>query len=366
MIFLIFSKKYNLIGFDMTFDNKKIEDLLADDSFLRWLGGDAAPEESEMWEKWLLQDPANETICREAKKLYRSLNFKEELPDTIGELNKLRSAVANYEMARRRSASRPAYYRVSIAVAAILLLALTVFFQFGEWNHAAEEAVSEPVFEEVNTRYGQLQQIRFPDGSSVILNANSSLAYPESFSGEEIVFHIDGEAYFDIVPAGSGDDIRRRYTIKTPDGSVSVLGTRFNVNTRNSSTEVVLEQGVVEVSAGEGAVRDEGERQSYIMSPGELAIFSAKNGQIRTESIRTELYTSWRNLELVFDETPLYQIADRIEHTYGVEVVIRNRELRNMRFSGTAPNENLSVLLEGLRILLNVPITEEPQTVTIG
>jgi transmembrane sensor len=363
---LIFSKKYNLIGFYMTFYNKKIEDLLADDSFLRWLDGDAAPEESEMWENWLHEDPANESTYREAKKLYRSLSFKEELPDTLGELNKLRSAVANYEMARHTSTSRPAYYRASIAVAIVLLLALTVFFQFGDWNRAAEEVISEPVFQEVNSRYGQLQQIRFPDGSSVMLNANSSLAYPESFSGEEIVFHIEGEAYFDIEPQEGSDEIRRRYSVRTPDGLVSVLGTRFNINTRNNSTEVVLEQGVVEVSAGEGTVHDESRSKSYIMSPGELAVFSAENGQIHAESIRTELYTSWRNLELVFDETPLYQIADRIEYTYGVEVVIRNQELRNMRFTGTAPNENLSVLLEGLRILLDVPITEEPQTVTIG
>lgn len=341
-----------------------IENLLADDSFIRWINGEAAPEEEQHWERWLMQDPARSQKVREAVQLRRELKFKEELPDTIADLNKLRNAVNRYESIKQPNPGRHNYW-VTAAVAAILLVASLVLIRFGNWDMVHDEAPVELVFQDVKTGNGQLQRITFPDGSSVLLNANSLLRYPESFSGNQITFKLEGEAYFSLVNDSEKTGSGRVFTVQTPEGEVTVLGTRFNVHARENQTEIVLEQGKVQVAslfdAGTGV-----SSQTYVMTPGQRSKIHASSDEIEVDAVQADLFTAWTNLELRFRDTPLNEITKRIEQTYGVEVVIKDESLRNTRFSGTAPNENLSVLLEGLRTLLNVPIMEEPNLITIG
>lgn len=344
----------------MEYRNDKIEDLLMDDSFIRWINEEADALEIERWENWIRKDPANASKYHEAIELYRGLRFQEEVPDTLLELNILNESLSRVGPHRTRQTSN---YRISLSIAALLLLGLLFLFKNIDSSQTPSK-IPEQTLTEVTTSFGQIQKINFPDGSSVTLNANSTLKYPEPFLRNDVEFVLDGEAYFSIEPFLNNTGERRRFAVKTESGVVNILGTSFNVNTRNSETKVVLDHGEVEVINGfESEISSE---KRYVMTPGELAIFSALHDRIDVSKVRADLYTSWRNLIWIFDEISLFEIAERIESTYGIDVEITDKKTGNMKFSGTAPNENLSVLLEGLRTLLKVPIKEDIDVIIIG
>nr|WP_286670496.1 FecR domain-containing protein [Fodinibius salsisoli] len=211
------------------------------------------------------------------------------------------------------------------------------------------------------TGYGEVKRVTFFDGSKIILNANSKLTYPKTHQGGDMQVELQGEAYFNIAHK-SGQE-QRLFSVLTAEGKVAVLGTKFNVNTHSEGTEVVLEEGKVKVQKTNPKDRA---NKPYIMSPGELAMLFSNKSNIKIQNVDSELYTSWKNFELKFKNTPLHRIADRIEEIYGVEVEFSNKSLREIEFSGSAPNKNFEVLLEGLRTLLKIPVTYEGNTIIFG
>src|SRR5690625_2926741 len=102
------------------------------------------------------------------------------------------------------------------------------------------------------------------------------------------------------------------------------------------------------------------------MSPGELALFSNSGDGFQVRDVHTDLYTSWTELAWGFDNTPLSDIAKRIESTYGLEVIIKETETAQRKFSGTVTNQNLTYFLEGLNTLLGVPTESDTDTIIIG
>jgi transmembrane sensor len=85
-------------------------------------------------------------------------------------------------------------------------------------------------------------EVLLADGSTVYLNRDSRLTYPESFRGESRRVSLSGEAYFDIAP-----DTKHPFIIDAGKASVKVLGTSFNVITENAESEVE-----VYVASGQG------------------------------------------------------------------------------------------------------------------
>ncbi|WP_378174469.1 FecR family protein [Aquimarina sp. SS2-1] len=83
------------------------------------------------------------------------------------------------------------------------------------------------------------QSVNLPDGSLVLINRNSSIAYKEDFDVR--IVQLEGEAFFDVVPG------KERFIVTTDLGEIEVLGTEFNVKTTASQLEVDVKEGVVEV-----------------------------------------------------------------------------------------------------------------------
>lgn len=352
----------------MSKQNDQIAQLLTDDSFLRWINDEATPPEQQKWDRWLEEDPANIQLLREARELYRSLQFEEEQPNTTAQLHRLEEAL-DAEKKRRRKIPltgkvRPKSYWMRAAAVIVLLVAVLVVIQFTGWSSEQQPAKEESgiTFETVQTDYGETRVLTFSDGSEITLNAHSRLTYPATARpGDDMEVELEGEAYFSI--DRKLGDRQRTFSVKTPGGRIAVLGTKFNVNSYSQNTEVVLEEGEVQVETAENS---EGSDQTYTMSPNELVRLQPGSRDFKVEKVDTELYTSWTGFELKFRNTPLRQIAGRIKQLYGVNVEFRNENMKEVKFSGSAPNKNFAVLLEGLRTLLDIPIEYEKDTITFG
>jgi len=344
-----------------------IEDLLADDSFIRWISHSAIEEEQDYWEQWMAGDPAREVMVREAKKLHQSIHYNRfDTPDIKSELSGLEETISQYETSRAimeessQGKRNPAYYWMRVA--AILLLTVTVGWgiyvgipqsQLDKEEEKIEWTVSE-------TEYGEKRALQLSDGSKIILNADSRLRYPQRTAGNDFQVWLEGEAYFDIVHKNGAD--QRQFTVRTKDGNVRVLGTKFNVNTRKKQTEVVLEEGQVKIEKPDTS---HSSSISHVMRPGELARFDSYQNKIDIEVINPALYTSWTKDQLMFEGTSLREIAHHIETIYGLEVRITSPELGQLLVSGTVSNNNLPVLLASLSRLLDVDIDRQEELILI-
>ncbi len=236
----------------------------------------------------------------------------------------------------------PAWYRVAAAVALLVAFAALYRFQWGSQQRLV-------------TAYGETRQVWLPDGSQAVLNANSSLTFSRDWqAGQPRQVYLQGEAFFLVrkqpTPAGG-----TKFTVRTDGWEVEVLGTAFNVFSRREKRQVVLEHGRVRLRATAGTI--------ITMRPGELVEQLGGNAPVH-RVVDPEEFSAWRNREIVFHDTPLRQIAQKIEELHGVRVVIANSAPADVKLTGTYPTDNLDLLLKIVAGAAGVQVAQQGNRVT--
>lgn len=157
------------------------------------------------------------------------------------------------------------------------------------------------------------------DGSLVWLNAGSELRYPNTFVENQRVVYLKGEAYFDVTK-----DRSHPFIVKTISSEISVLGTSFNVNTRENSCVTTLVEGRVRMKHG---IKD-----SVELRAGQQA-WVAGTEKIRVQEVDTRYYTSWMNNMFAFRETSLREIATVLEDWYECKCRFESAALENIPYT---------------------------------
>jgi len=218
----------------------------------------------------------------------------------------------------------PAYYKVA-AVVALLVISVAVYFSLQTWN--AEVTYT--------TAFGETQEITLPDQSTIILNANSTLRYHKEWTAQQSrEVWLEGEAYFTVTHTENN----QKFLVHTNNLEVEVLGTQFNVNNRRGKTEVVLNSGKVKLNL------EKDKKEEVFMEPGDLVAYSAENQDYERKQINAEVYTSWKNNLLIFDNKPLAEIAGTLEDNHGITIRFATPEIEHKRFTATIPADNVEVL----------------------
>lgn len=349
--------------------SKDIGELLADDSFIRWLEGVASSGEASYWQNWENGDPHRTRLVDEARQLHNQLQFgvsqNEDLEYELFKLNQqldkrsvasgARPVLHNLNRKSRRSV---AWSAAAVLLVSVMISGLVYVLVSGSVQQVASEFVNVRT-ETVETDFGETRQISFSDGTIIMLNANSVVTYSLYDSGE-MEAELVGEAWFDIPPSAN-----RTVSVHTTDGSVHVLGTKFNVSTYGEGTSVVLQQGSVRLAmaGSEGEVTDE-----VTIVPGTWATMKIGENAIATQSVDPELYTSWTQNRLRFNETSFTDIETRIRDLYGLEFIVADGSdsLYDIRISGSVPNDNIDVLLNALEGLLGKSATIQGTEIILG
>ncbi len=188
----------------------------------------------------------------------------------------------------------------------------------------------------LTTVKGETYQIRLPDGSSVWLNAASSLSYPLSFAGQqERRVALRGEGYFEIAK-----DSKHPFIVKTDQQEVEVLGTHFNIN-------AYPDEAVVATTLLEGSVRLTAGSQNQMLKPGEQAIND--RGAIRIRKANLEAVTDWKKDEFFLDKMDFRMAMRKIARWYDIEVIYNGSVPENLEAGGWIPrNSKLSAVLKSI------------------
>jgi transmembrane sensor len=317
------------------FSSYTLEDLIDDPRFILWV---LTPDEeiSAFWESVQNEYPQLIPVIVDAKKIVHSLRFSREemtaaeqqsLWANISDEAKLYQEIAIPVVKHKAVSSRqqpvfriPVWLRASAAVLLFGLLGISIFLY-----QQQQQTV-------ITTAFGQTRNITLPDGSVITLNANSKLHYAKEWDTATVrEVWIDGEAFFKVNHLHRTGPIQsaQRFIVHAQQLDVEVLGTTFNVKNRRGQINVAL-------VAGKVGVKIEGKNKPLLkLSPGELAAYAGKGDVIRKQKVDITSYTSWQDGELHFNKTPLREIFDLIEDTYGYRVITKNQQIGERQLSGT-------------------------------
>ncbi|MDR1114580.1 MAG: FecR domain-containing protein [Tannerella sp.] len=218
---------------------------------------------------------------------------------------------------RRKKLVRMAGRVAGYAAAVALLVFVTWKTTVSTISKSAEQAV---VRQELYTPAGQRARITLPDGSTVWLNAGSTLHYPSAFADERRV-SLTGEAFFDVA-----HDASKPFVVVTDLFEIMALGTQFNVYSYPDAEYVStsLVDGSIEV-------RSPGKSNGMILKPNQQLVYA--NGQFRMEDLDKDQLL-WKEGIYTFKEQNLEKIISKLELYYDVEIVVTNPQILRYRYTG--------------------------------
>lgn len=194
-------------------------------------------------------------------------------------------------------------------------------------------------------------EIQLPDGSTVWVNANSKLYFPNRFPTDERFVKVEGEAFFKVQK-----DKKRPFKVQTGDLNISVLGTSFNLRAyhpKHFATTLV-----------EGSVQLTYHDQRITMAPGERAFIDAKD-KLQLQTVDVESATAWKEGYFYFKDEPLGKILQDVSNWYDLKVSI-NGNLPSGRYSGSMDrNSKLNGVLKMLANVGNLDFTLNGNHLTV-
>ncbi len=319
----------------------EVEDLLTDESFLAW-HFQADTLCIQQWEGWIAADPLHRTRAAQAVEFLESLRFEEENL-TAGQLSLAERRLLQKirEVSRRHTPVLPAR-RWWVAAASLLLLAAG--------SYGIRKMLTRPV-PELNTTYGEVKESRLPDGSSVVVNADSKLVFSQGWKdGKDREVWLTGEAFFHVAKT----PMKSRFIVHVNHFDIIVTGTQFNVVNRQDKANVMLKEGSVILHTEEG--------KELMMVPGDFVEYRSS---LEKKIVRNDSILAWKEHKLIFYCTPLRDLFTIIKENYGVTVTTSGAGLEEKKLYGIMPNDNLDVLLLALQSTGDFQVVREMDRVTI-
>ncbi|NNJ81245.1 MAG: FecR domain-containing protein [Flavobacteriaceae bacterium] len=221
-----------------------------------------------------------------------------------------------------------------LKVAAILVLLLTSYYFIS--NYTINE----------NTELAQTEIVTLPGNSIVVINEDSELSYKRFNWGNNRIVDLEGEAYF-AVEKGSA------FTVQTAQGTITVLGTKFNVSSKERDFIISCYEGLVRVDQGDLSIE----------LPAGRAIALGR-GDFELNDIHTT-EPGWLYNESTFDDTPILAVLGVLKTEYGIQLTTENIDV-NLRFTGGFPNDDLEAALQAITVPLHLNYSiENKDAVTI-
>jgi ferric-dicitrate binding protein FerR (iron transport regulator) len=315
--------------------------------FDRYLRNACTPEEADQVIAWLATPEGEKHL---AARIERDLAAAPGAAETARPTKSGRRAWRSIRRGMDAAKTRPLAFRPMAVAASVAVLLLAAV---GYWLFPSPAPRAT-----YRTGYGQTREITLPEGSRVVLNGNSTLSFPAHWpAGGPREVWLDGEAFFAVTHRPD----HRKFVVTTPGKlRVEVLGTEFNVYQRQQKTKVSLNAGAVQLHLGPAGGDD-----PLLMQPDELVEFDGRSERLTRKKVDADMISSWKNKKLVFENTSLREVIQLLHDTYGRTATVSDPGLLEERFSGTVPNENLDVLLDGLAGLFDLEITRHGNSVQL-
>lgn len=315
----------------------ELEDFVLDKEFRKWVFFPAAFPNSQ-WQKIGESDPAKKALIKKAAQLVRALEPIEEevAQQSISDLWKRISE------SKQQKATRAVHWAFKYAAVFILAFSLGI----GGFYLLRAPQFSD-AYTEINVPYGERSQVTLYDGTKVWMNSGTKLRFPIVFNQNQRKVYIEGEAFFDVAK-----DKTKPFVVHANQMEIKVLGTRFNLCAYPDENQLyaTLEEGKIEAKTSLA-------KESVELKPGEQLALNLQAKTINVDRVDTELYTSWKENLLRFQDAPFSEVITKMERWYDVDIEIGEALDVNRKYTMTIKTESLREMLR--LISLTTPIAYE-------
>lgn len=158
----------------------------------------------------------------------------------------------------------------------------------------------------VSVPAGKHAELFLPDNSRVSINAQSIISYKPLAWRFSRKVKFEGEGFFEVIKGN-------KFEVVSENGTTVVMGTSFNIYSRDKDYKVTCLTGRVKVLRPSGS-------QEVILTPGKQTYLET-DGALSVESVADTTQTlSWMNNILSFTSEPLQKVFDEIARQYGVKI----------------------------------------------
>ncbi|SEA90259.1 FecR family protein [Flavobacterium gillisiae] len=174
---------------------------------------------------------------------------------------------------------------------------------------------------------GARNSFLLPDHSQVVLNSVSELTYKKSNWDNNRECKLLGEAFFKVAKG-------KTFDIKTTSGTVTVVGTQFNVKSRKNRFEVECYEGKVKVQF---------DGKMIFLTKGQNIV--VQNGKQIDALKLNQSQPNWMNREMKFNSENLVDVVAEIERQYNITVELKTIST-DQKFTGILPTDNIDIAMK--------------------
>jgi ferric-dicitrate binding protein FerR (iron transport regulator) len=323
----------------MALENEKTIEI-NDTLIARYLSGEAEPEEAIALHEWLGKQENAKYF--QAFEMVWHQTYPLKTPKRIDASKAWISVNGNMQGPAR---SKTVFFTstwLKIAASVIVVITAGLFFYINRTTDGERVAV-------LQTKESS-QFFTLHDHSSVSLYRNSTLEYPLSFAGNTREVSLKGEAFFKIQP-----DKSKPFIIHAPAGTITVVGTSFNV---------VAYRDALIVSVAEGKVKLANERGAYLLEAGQEGTIDSSGNITVGKGVDMNTW-SYATFEFVFNDTPLADVIDAITRSYSIQIKLSDKTIENCKLTSTFDHASVEDMISLIAETLNLTVTRDGQTFTL-
>lgn len=306
----------------------------ADAWYARLMAPDCSLQDREAFEQWRAQPGHGEAFAA----IERLLAGVDTLAGGDPRMELLMQRARRRPVAPTRS---PRHWRIW-AAAACVALAVVLGVRFGPALLSGPEPVQYATI-------GQGRTIALEDGSSVRLDVASHIAVSLG-SKRRSVELLQGRAVFDVA-----HDTARPFVVRAGDGSVTAVGTRFQVQREGDDVEVTLAEGIIAVSRQDA---QDGTRRETRLQPGEQLEWSSQNAAWTMRPVDTKAVLSWTRGRLIFRGTPLADVVAEVNRYSKRKLVLADPSLADLPVHGNFLAGDTGAVVAALKAVLPVRVDD--------
>ncbi len=300
--------------------------------FARAQSGRMTAHEQTAMEARLLAEPESREAFETLTALWAEIEPARRNPEIMAVRERARRSI------RRRVFMR---YAGPAMAAGLVAAVVTGLFYF-----APGQAIS------YETRVGQASTFMLTDGSKVVLDTNSAVRTWPRLRGERRIELQRGRAHFEVAK-----DASRPFVVHTSSGSVTAVGTKFDVSMQQDGMKVVLLEGHVRVQPATA------NSQAMLMHAGQQIV--GVNGAWRVASSDSAVESSWLRGKLVVEEQTLAYVVQELNRYTVRKIRIADPALGNRRISAVLDTADSASLLKAIQELNLARIHQDSDGITL-
>ena len=327
-------------------------------SLAGYFAGELSQSETTLLRAWIDADPAHATLVAELRNVWEAMGRPRRAWDAASALRTIKQLAApplhfvergtggeDHIVERGTGGEDRHRWRAWAAAALVVLTAgAASWFTIGK---SLRERDASPPMAQLATRRGQSAELLLSDGTRVTLGVASRLRYPVRYDSRSRDLYLDGEAYFQVV-----HDPRRPFRVHADRGTAEDVGTAFAIRAYpETPLEVVVAEGAVVLRKAEGAAAGP---DSLVLGQADVGRVDIDGRLIRTANVDLEDYLGWRQGRLVFRDTPLREVVERLSRWYNLDLQLGDSGLGDRPFTASFDREPAARVLDVLAVTLRL------------